>query len=153
MAKRHPQQRKGSPLYWSAETWAFLSLRLFLGLRFLVAGLGKFKSESGYSFSHYYDGFVARQIETFGSKTGLWSILYVPYVHAIAYVELILGLMLLLGARTKHALALTALTYVSLAYGMMLLGNSSTVNGIATHLLLTAAALYFVRHNKLELLR
>ncbi len=50
-------------------------------------------------------------------------------------------------------LALTALTWVSLAFGMMLLGNSSVVNGIGTHLLLTAAALYFVRHNKLELLR
>jgi len=61
--------------------------------------------------------------------------------------------LLLLGIRTKHMLALTALTWVSLAFGMMLLGNSSVVNGIGTHLLLTAAALYFVRHNKLELLR
>ena len=153
MAKRNPQQRKGSPLYWSAETWAFLSLRLFLGLRFLLAGLGKFKSDGKYSFSNYYDGFVARVSESFATKTDLWSILYSPYLHAIAYIETILGLLILLGVRTKHALALTALTYVSLAYGKMLQGDIATVNGIATHLLLVAAALYFVRHNKLELLR
>lgn len=119
----------------------------------MTAGLGKFNGDEGYAFSNYYHGFVASQIESFGSKTNLWPILYTPYLHGIAYVEIVLGLLLLLGIRTKHMLALTALTWVSLAFGMMLLGNSSVVNGIGTHLLLTAAALYFVRHNKLELLR
>lgn len=155
MAKRqYSQQRNNSFLQWSAETWAFLSLRLFLSLRFLCAGLGKFQNDEGaYSFSNFYDGFVASQLETFGSKTNLPAFLHYPYFHGIAYIEIGLGLLLLLGIRTKHALALTALTYVSLAYGMMLLGNSSVVNGIGTHLLLTAAALYFVRHNKFELVR
>jgi uncharacterized membrane protein YphA (DoxX/SURF4 family) len=152
--RQHSHHKNQSVLQWSAETWAFLSLRLFLALRFLVTGLGKFQnSEGDYAFSNLYDGFVASQIQTFGSKTNLPAFLSYPYIHSLAYVEIILGTLLLLGIRTKHTLALTALTYVSLAYGMMLLGNNNGISVIGTHLLLTAAALYFVRHNKFELVR
>jgi thiosulfate dehydrogenase (quinone) large subunit len=147
-------QRNSSPLNWSAETYAFLSLRLFLALRFIVAGLGKFQNAEGdYAFSNLYGGFVAHQIETFGTKTNLPAFLHSPYLHCLAYVEIILGFALLLGVKTKRMLAITALTYVSLGYGMMMLGNQATINGIGVHLLITAAALYFVRHNKFELLR
>jgi uncharacterized membrane protein YphA (DoxX/SURF4 family) len=155
MAKRqysHP--RNQSVLQWSAESWAFLTLRLFLALRFIVTGLGKFQnSEGDYAFSNLYDGFVASQIQPFSSKTNLPAFLSYPYIHSLAYVEIVLGTLLLLGIRTKHTLALTAMTYVSLAYGMMLLGNNNGISSIGTHLLLTAAALYFVRHNKIELVR
>lgn len=119
-----------------------------------MTGLGKFQNSEGeYAFSNLYDGWVAKQLQTFDSKTNLPAFLSYPYLHSLAYVEIGLGLLLLLGTRTKHALALTAMTYVSLAYGMMLLGNSSGISAIGTHLLLTVAALYFVRHNKLELVR
>ena len=155
MAKRqHSHQRNQSLLQWSAETWAFLSLRLFLALRFIVAGLGKFQdSEGDYSFSNLYDGFVASQTQNFSNNTNLPNFLSSPYFHCLAYIEISLGLLLFLGIRTKHTLAVIALNYVSLAFGMMLLDNSSNVSAIGTHLLLTAAALYFVRHNKFELIR
>jgi len=150
---RNSNQRNGSFLYWSAETWAFLSLRLFLALRFMTAGLGKFNGEDGYSFSNFYDGFAAGRIEVFSNSTNLPAFLFAPYLYAIAYIEILLGLALFLGVRTKHTLAIISLTYVSLAYGLMLLGNIDGVTNIGIHLLLTAAALYFVRHNKCELLR
>ena len=150
---RNSNQRNGSILYWSAETWAFLSLRLFLSLRFLTAGLGKFNSDEGYSFSNLYDGFVAGRIEVFSSGTNLPAFLYAPFLYSIAYVEVLLGLALFLGIRTKHTLAIISLIFVSLAYGLMLLGNIDGVTNVGIHLLLTAAALYFVRHNKCELLR
>ncbi|MDQ8186238.1 DoxX family membrane protein [Pelagicoccus sp. SDUM812002] len=150
---RKPAQRSGSPLYWSAESWAFISLRLFLGLRFLLAGLGKFKNESGdYSFDKYYDGFAAWIIGTF-EKTDIPGFLVSLYAFSIGYVEIILGLLLLAGVKTKWALALIALTFVSLAYGQMVLGNGEKVNEIGFYLLFTTAALYFVRHNKFESLR
>ena len=69
------------------------------------------------------------------------------------YGPFLLGAALLLGVRTKHTLAVTSLTLVCLAYGLMLLGNIDGVTNVGVHLLLTAAALYFVRHNKCELLR
>lgn len=151
MAKK-PNQRNGSLLYWSAETWAFLSLRLFLALKFLTVGLGKFNKD-GYSFSNLYNGFVSSQLDAFSTKTNLPSFLYYPYLHSIAYIEIILGTLLLLGIRTKYTLAFISLTFVSLGYGLMLLRNSDGVGTIGIFILLTAAALYFVRHNKFELLR
>ncbi len=144
--------RSGSPLYWSAETWAFISLRLFLGLRFLLAGLGKFKGEEGYSFSHYYSGVAKGMLSGFQS-TAIPNFLLVPYIYSIAYVEIVLGVLLLLGVKTKYVLALFGLTFVSLAFGKMCQGDHQTVTSIGIHLMITTAALYFVRHNKLELLR
>ncbi len=100
-----------------------------------------------------YDGFVAKQMAAFSSQTNLPAFIHGPYLHTLAYLEIALGLMLLLGVRTKYALAATSLTYVSIAYGLMLRGSIDGVNGIGIHLLISAAALYFVRHNKCELLR
>lgn len=154
MPRKSPQ-RNGSPLYWSAESWAFISLRLFLGLRFLLAGLGKFKNENGdYSFAAYYgeNGTVAKISDLF-QKTDIPGFLVSAYAHSIAHVQIILGFLLLAGVKTKWVLALYALTIVSLAYGQMILGNNATVNEIGIYLILTSAALYFVRHNKLESLR
>lgn len=150
---KNSNQRNGSILFWSAETWAFLSLRLFLSLRFLTTGLGKFNSEGSYSFNNLYDGFVAGRIEAFSNSTNLPAFLFSPFLYSLAYIEILLGAALLLGVRTKHTLAVTSLTLVCLAYGLMLLGNIDGVTNVGVHLLLTAAALYFVRHNKCELLR
>ncbi|EDY82354.1 DoxX subfamily, putative [Verrucomicrobiia bacterium DG1235] len=150
---RKTAQRNGSPLYWSAESWAFISLRLFLGLRFLLAGLGKFKNQDGdYSFESYYNGVVPWMISAF-EKTDIPGFLVSIYAYCIGYVEIILGLLLLLGVKTKYVLALIALTFVSLAYGQMVLGDGGKVNEIGFYLLFTTAALYFVRHNKFESLR
>ncbi len=146
------KNRNGSFLYWSAETWAFLTLRLFLGLRFLTAGFGKFKGEDGSGFGNYYDGFVANQLQTF-SNTVLPDFLAFLFIHSLGYLEIILGVLLLLGVKTKYVLALFGLTFVALAFGLMLLSNSDGVTNIGIHILITAAALYFVRHNKLELRR
>lgn len=149
---RKTPQRNGSPLYWSAESWAFISLRLFLGLRFLLAGLGKFQNDEGYSFSAYYNGVATWMISEF-EKTNLPGFLVSLYAYTIGYLQIVLALLLLVGVKTKWALALIALTYVSLAYGQMVLGNNDTVTEIGTYLLFTTAALYFVRHNKFEALR
>ncbi|MDQ8201612.1 DoxX family membrane protein [Pelagicoccus sp. SDUM812003] len=152
MSRKSPT-RNGSPLYWSAESWAIISLRLFLSLRFILAGLGKFKGEEGYSFENYYQGVIPWMTSTFAEKTNLPGFLVVPYAYTIGYVEIILGVLLLLGIKTKYVLALFALTFVSLAYGQMLLGDGKSVSDLAIHLMITAAALYLVRHNKLEALR
>lgn len=150
---RKTAPRNGSPLYWSAETWAFIALRLFLGLRFLTAGLGKFNNEGAYGFGNYYEGFIPWITNTFAEKTNLPGFLVTPYAYLIGYLEIVLGLLLLAGVKTKYALALIALTYVSLAYGQMLLGGGDAITQIGIHLMMTIAALYFLRHNKFEALR
>lgn len=151
---RKTQQRNGSPLYWSAETWAFMAFRLFLSLRLLTVGLGKFKGEDGgYAFSNYYGGAADWIRTTFAENTNLPAFLVAPFAYTLAYAEIALGLLLLLGVKTKYVLALSSLLFVALAYGQMLLGNNETIVQIAIHLLMTAAALFLVRHNRLELKR
>ncbi len=152
MAKRF-NQKNGSLLYWSAETWAFLSLRLFLSFRFLTAGLEKFRDGHGnQSFENYYHSWIPA-IQDKLEPTLLPSLIYSPFLYLIAYWNLLLGISLLLGLKTKYALALSALTLVSVSLGMMLIGDPALVNHLGIHLLMTTAGLYFVRHNKLELLR
>jgi len=152
MAKKSPP-RNSSPLYWSAETWAFISLRFFLGLVFLMGGLGKFKNaDSDYSFSAYYDGFCQHVLGLF-AETDIPGFLLYLYVYTIGYAEIALGLLLLAGVKTKWILALFTLTFISLAFGQMVLGNHDKVLHIGTYLLFTTAALYFVRHNRYEALR
>lgn len=151
MAK-YSKPRNNSWLHWSAETWAVLALRLFLSLLFITASLGKFSSEGILSFSNYYHSTIPNLIGSF-DNTLLPRFLVAPYVYAIAYVEMILGILLLLGVKTKYALALIAATLVSLAFGRMCQGEHQGVASIAIYLLVNAAALYFVRHNKLELVR
>ena len=151
MPPRKTNTRSSSPLYWSAESWAIITLRLFLSLRFIVAGIGKFKGEEGFAVSNYYNGTVPWLMNTFDGVLPIFII--APYAYMIAYIEVVLGIALLLGVKTKYALALTGLTYVSLAFGQMLLGGHDKVTNIGIHLIITAAALYFVRHNKLEALR
>ncbi len=152
MNRQHAPHRD-SPLYWSAESWAFIALRLFLGLRLLLAGWGKFSGPNGFAFSHYYEGFVAQLLQTFTAATALPRFVLAPFAYTIGYVEIALGILLLAGIKTKYVLALIALTFVSLAFGKMLLSESPAIADIGVHLLITAAALYFVRHNKLEALR
>ncbi len=123
----------------------------------LIAGLGKFRSGLGgdYSFSTYYNGFATWIITTF-EQSDIPGFLVSIYAYSIGYVEIILGLLLLAGVKTKWVLALIALTLVSLAFGQLILGTAEarvSISQISIYLLVTAAALYFVRHNKFESLR
>ncbi|MCH6255268.1 DoxX family membrane protein [Puniceicoccaceae bacterium K14] len=151
MAKS-PNPRNNSWLYWSAETWAILALRLFLSLLFITACLGKFISDGSFAFSNYYESTIPHLIASFDG-TILPRFLVAPYVYCLAYIQLLLGLALLLGIKTKYTLALFAAMFVSLAFGKMCQGDQQVVNNFGVYLLVNSAALYFVRHNKLELVR
>src|SRR3954471_14240776 len=89
-------------------TAAFLLLRLFIGLRTLLAGIEKFERGGSYSFANYYAnmGKMAEGI-TSASILPLWATR--NFAHAIGYVLVILGVALLLGLRTRIALILTGL--------------------------------------------
>ena len=150
---RNTKNHSGSFLYWSAESWAILFLRIFLSLRFLTVGLGKFKSpENGYSFSYYYDTKIPALKGMF-AESFLPGFLTSGFLYTIAYVEIILGILLLLGIKTKYVLAAFGLTLVALAFGLMVVGNPDVNTKVGILLIMNCAALYFVRHNKLELMR
>ncbi|MDX2080593.1 MAG: hypothetical protein SFU53_07400 [Terrimicrobiaceae bacterium] len=138
-----------SPLHWPAETWAILSLRLFLGFRFLLTGFGKFAEGVG----GYLNGFVAGTVAEFAEKTWIPGFLVYPYCVALGPVQILLGAAVLLGIKTRVALGLTALTYFSLAFGKMAMHEHDSVVGIGTQFLIAIVALCLVRFNRFALVQ
>ena len=132
------------------RTAAFLLLRLFLGLRALMAGLEKFELGGSYSLDNYTQsmGRMAAGI-TEASFLPLWATK--PFALALGYILLALGVALLLGLKTRLALVLSGLVYVALAFGLMAVQEGEGVAWLGVHVGLVAAALLLVRHNRLAL--
>lgn len=131
-------------------TWAFLILRLFIGLRTFFEGVEKFEKGGTYSFHNYYEnmGRMAQGI-TGASFLPLWATR--NYAHSLGYLLLVLGAMLLLGVKTRATLILTGLLYVSLAFGLMAVEENEGVAWLAIYVGLIAGALVLVRHNRFSL--
>ena len=129
---------------------AFLLLRLFLGLRTLLAGLEKFELKGTYSFANYYEnmGKMASGI-TGASFLPLW--MTKNFAHSLGYVLILLGAALLLGVKSRAMLVLTGLVYVGLSFGLMAVQEAEGVAWLAIHVGLIAGALVLVRHDRFAL--
>lgn len=135
----------------TAETWAFLALRFFLGLRLVTAALGKFAGATGYAFANHHEKFVSSQVSVFANDTFLPVFMLKPYLHALPYMEGLIGILLLLGVRNKCALGSAGMLFVSIAFGMMLLPpgqGAQAVTSLGIYILLVVSALALVKHNK-----
>lgn len=131
----------------SEQTLAFLLLRLFLAVRFIHAFYGKATNDLGQFDLIHLSQFYESTMAGFGKLLPQFAL--VPYVYALPWLELLLGLALLFGFKTRWSLFLTGLTYISLAFGMMLMKNYDTVGMIMMHVLMTAIALKWVSYNAL----
>lgn len=134
-----------------SQTWALLLLRLFLGLRLLTAALAKFttRTPEGTVFSWTtYQNIAQGLLTKFQTDTFLPTVLLTPYTYGLAWGELLLGLALLLGFKTRGALVLSGLLFVSLAFGQMLVNGTDIVVQIAVYLALTVLALLLVEHDR-----
>jgi thiosulfate dehydrogenase [quinone] large subunit len=131
-------------------TAAFLLLRLFLGLRTLLAGIEKFESGGKYSFEAYYAN-MARMASgiTGASFMPLW--MTKSFALALGYLLILFGAALLLGIRTRCALILTGLLYVGLSFGLMAVQEAEGVAWLGMHIGLFAGALVLVKHNRFAL--
>jgi len=131
-------------------TFAFLLLRLFLALRALMSCVEKFESGGAYSFQNYYTN-MSRM------ATGITGASFLPlwatksFALPLGYILGVLGVMLLLGLKTRLALLLSGLLYVALAFGLMAVQQSDGVAWLGVYVGLTVAALTLVRHNRFAL--
>jgi thiosulfate dehydrogenase [quinone] large subunit len=132
--------------------YAFLILRLWLGLRALFAGLEKFESKGSYSFSAYYEnmGRMATGISG-ASFLPLWSTKL--FAFSIGYLLLVFGLTLLLGIKTRLTLLAHGLLYVALSFGLMVVQEAEGVAWLGMHVVLTVGALLLVRYNRFAVTR
>ncbi len=129
-------------------TYAFLLLRLFLGLRTLLAGVEKFELGGNYSFSNYYEnmGRMAAGI-TGASFLPLWATK--TFAMSLGYLLTVLGVLLLLGVKTRLTLFVTGLLYVGLSFGLMAVQEGEGVAWLGVQIAMFAGALLLVRHNRL----
>jgi hypothetical protein len=126
---------------WKSRDWAFFLLQLFLGLRFLAAGIGKFYGNTGLSFSHFYSEVLPALSQAFLEKTFLpaWGVKL--FLGTLPYAEILLGAGILVAGKNCGPLLLAGILYVVLAFGQMLMGAQSVVADLAVHLGLVVAAL------------
>lgn len=131
-------------------TAAFLLLRLFLGLRALLAGADKFESGGTYSLANYAKN-VGRMAEgiTGASFLPLWMTKL--FAGSLGYVLLALGVALLLGLKTRLTLVLMGLVYVGLAFGLMAVQEDQGVAWLGVYVILIAGALMLVRYDRFAL--
>jgi thiosulfate dehydrogenase [quinone] large subunit len=128
-------------------TAAMLLLRLFLGLRALLAGWEKFELQGTYSFANYQQNMTRMATGITGASVlPLWATKGVAL--ALGYILIALGVALLLGVKTRVSLFLMGLTYVGLAFGLMAVQESEGVAWIGVHLGLVTAALVLARHDR-----
>lgn len=133
-------------------TGAFLLLRLFLGLRTLLAGVEKFEANKSYSFENYSTnmGRIAAAISKNSFIPG-WAANI--YALSLGYALVALGLAVLLGVKSRISLFFAGLVYVSLGFGLMAVQEGEGVAWIGMQVLMFAVALLLVRHEKLAVLR
>jgi len=129
---------------WKSRDWAFLLLQIFLGLRFLATGLGKFNGPNGLSFQHFYSQVMPALSQPFLEKTILPAWTVQLFLGTLPYGEILLGAGILVAGKNRGPLVLAGLLYISLAFGQMLIGGQTTVADIAIHLGLVVAALLLV---------
>ncbi|MCR6657284.1 MAG: DoxX family membrane protein [Opitutus sp.] len=143
-------QSNSAPACRCDYTMAFLILRLFLGLRTLLAGIEKFEAKGTYSFANYYENMnrMANGI-TGASFLPLWATK--SFALSLGYLLTILGVALLLGLKTRLTLFVSGLLYVGLGFGLMAVQEGEGVAWIGMQVSMFVGALLLVRYNRFAL--
>lgn len=133
-------------------TAAFLLLRLFLGLRTLIAGLEKFEANKSFSFSNYSENMnrMATAISNF-SIIPTWA--SKTFALSLGFLLVAFGLGILLGIKSRCSLFLGGLVYVGLGFGLMAVQEGEGVAWIGAQVMMFAFALVLVRHERFALVR
>lgn len=126
---------------------AFILLRLFLGLRAVLAGVEKFEAHGSYSFGNYAENMKRMATGITGASfLPLWAT--TSFALTLGYLLVALGVALLLGVKTRISLLTMGLLYTSLSFGLMAVQEAEGVAWLAIHLGLVVGALVLVRHER-----
>lgn len=112
---------------------ALALVRWGLGVLFLVGGISKL---------FHLSGFVGGYLTPAFAGTFLPSGLVAAYGYALPFVEVLLGVALILGLCRNAALLIAGLTLISLAFGQMLLQKFDVVAQIFFYLFMTGSVFF-----------
>lgn len=121
-------------------------LRIGLGVLMLVAAVGKFTLPEGATFLHVRPEFYQSLEKMFGNSW-LPEIVWRPFGHSIPWVELTLGILLILGIARFWAGIVGALYMLGLAFGMMVTQQHTTVASNYMYFGMFAAYVILSRHD------
>ena len=159
-------------------TWAFMALRLWLGVRALLVGIEKFGSyrsvamplidpstgqpdASGvmvnvniksYALANYA-GIPTALRDKFAHEPLLPKLALVAFDKMLGPAFILTGIMLLAGLGTRLSLLAQALLFVVLTIGLVLINQPDGVAYLGIHIGLVAAALMLAQHNKFTVLK
>ncbi len=144
------QSDSNSSSYRCDQTAAFLVLRVFLGLRTLVAGIEKFEANKSFSFSNYTENMtrMATGISNY-SLIPLWAAK--AFALSLGFLLVGLGAAILLGIKSRISLFFGGLLYTGLAFGLMAVQEGEGVAWIAVQVMMFAFALTLARHDRIAL--
>jgi thiosulfate dehydrogenase (quinone) large subunit len=133
-------------------TCAFLLLRLFLGLRTLMAGLEKFEANRSFSTANYSENMtrMATGISN-NSVIPLWAAK--AFALPLGYLLTILGIAILLGIKSRATLFVSGVVYTGLAFGLMAVQEGEGVAWIGMQVLMFAFALTLASHDRFAVWR
>ncbi len=155
-----------------SATFAFLVLRVWLGLRSLLTGIEKFSAtvskevpmdveEGGiaipglvtevkvkeYGFEHYH-GIPEPLMEKFLEEPLIPGWALSLYGGVLGYLLIGLGITLLAGIYTRVSLFVSGLVYCSLTAGLILLKQDAGIAWLGMHIALVVAGLMLAKHNR-----
>jgi thiosulfate dehydrogenase [quinone] large subunit len=159
-------------------TFAFLVLRLWLGMRALLVGIGKFgvyhsvamplidpatgqPDASGvminvniksYALANYA-GIPAALRDKFAHEPLLPKFAVVAFDRILGPAFILTGIMLLIGLGTRLSLLVQALLYIALTVGLVLIDQNDGVAWLGIHVGLVAAALLLAQNNRFAVLK
>lgn len=159
-------------------TFAFLTLRFWLGVRALFVGIGKFGAyrsvamplidpatgqpdASGvmvnvnvksYALANYA-GMAASLKDKFAHEPLLPKFALVAFDKMLGPAFILTGLMLLVGLGTRLSLIAQALIYIALTVGLVLIDQNDGVAWLGIHVAMVAGAFLLVQHNRFAVLK
>ena len=134
------------------KTAGFLLLRLFLAQFWVLQMIGKARDqESSVTSLHNLLVWSANVTAWMVKTTPLPAWAVRPYTLALPYLELLLGLLLLVGLRTRAALIGSCLLLISLDTGLMFQLKHDAVELNTVILLATLLALQWSPHDRFSL--
>lgn len=141
--------------HWGGATWGVLLMRFWLGTTLLLAGLGKFANPKDQPWELGFDHWQTRAegLTAAFANTPIPTFMLLPYTYGISFIEIIVGVFLVLGVKTKCSLVFTGLVFISLGMGLRLIENHGGAANIGIYLTVTVLALLLVRANRLELVK
>jgi len=159
-------------------TFAFLALRLWLGVRAVFVGIQKFAvyksvavplidpatgqpdasgvmvniNVKSYALANYV-GIPAALKDKFAHDPLLPKFALVAFDRLLGPAFILTGIMLLIGLGTRFSLIVQALLFIALTVGLVLIDQNDGVAWLGIHIGLVAAALLLAGHNRFVVLK